>query len=130
MTKGMRKWERSSFCIHPFPGLFFEERLDDGEHGVNVPRLVDKMDASEAGRETVLRRTPRAHVQFTQRFMHANVALLLIDFIFQTTISTFLKKKKLKRQATMLATLKVCAVISSDSNGESCIANKPLPLSK
>lgn len=41
---------------HPLPGLVFEERLDDGVHGVNVPGLIHKMDSSEASRETVLRK--------------------------------------------------------------------------
>lgn len=40
---------------HPLPGLVFEERLDDGVHGVNVPGLIHKMDSSKASRETVLR---------------------------------------------------------------------------
>lgn len=43
-------------CVHPLPGLVFEERFDDGVHGVDVPRLVDEMDSSEASREAVLRR--------------------------------------------------------------------------
>lgn len=43
-------------CFHPFPGFVLEERLDDGEHGVNVPRLVHKVDSSEPSWKTVLRR--------------------------------------------------------------------------
>lgn len=41
--------------VHPLPGLVFEEGFDDGVHGVDVPRLIHKMDSSEAGGETVLR---------------------------------------------------------------------------
>lgn len=40
--------------VHPFPGLVLEEGLDDGVHGVNVPRLVHKVDSSKASRKTVL----------------------------------------------------------------------------
>lgn len=44
------------YVFHPFPGLVFEERFDDGVHGVNVPRLIHKMDSSKPSGETVLRR--------------------------------------------------------------------------
>lgn len=43
-------------CFHPFPGLVFEERFDDGVHGVNVPRLIHKVDSSKTSGKTVLRR--------------------------------------------------------------------------
>lgn len=50
------KKEERNVCVHPLPRLVFEERLDDGVHGVNVPRLIHKMDPSETSGKTVLRR--------------------------------------------------------------------------
>lgn len=58
-------------CFHyPFPGLVLEEWLDERVQGVNVSGLVDKMDASEAGRKAVLggkRETKRTPVSTHHR---------------------------------------------------------------
>lgn len=45
---------RACLCIHPLPGLVFEKRLDDGVHGMNVPRLVYEVDSPKPCRKTVL----------------------------------------------------------------------------
>lgn len=46
-------------CHYPLPGLVFKEWLDECVQGVNVPGLVDEMDASEAGGKAVLGRKER-----------------------------------------------------------------------
>lgn len=49
---------RTAAC-YPLPGLVFEERSYDGVERVDVPGLVDKMDPSKPGGETVLQEDER-----------------------------------------------------------------------
>lgn len=55
-TCKQKMWMETCACFHPFPCLVFEERFDDGVHGMNVPRLIHKMDSSKPSGKTVLRR--------------------------------------------------------------------------
>lgn len=71
---------------YPFPSLLLQERPDHGVEGMDVPRLIDKMNSSEPRWETILekhggkkeietsfntlRRSKEGHMVFTNLLFH------------------------------------------------------------
>lgn len=84
----MTRWrwgggEEAPGAPYPFPGLVFEEGPDDGEHGVDEPRLIHKVNSSKTCRETVLRteRRSRRRSEVTAAFgnTHTHIQSQLTD---------------------------------------------------